>query len=60
MKILVDAFGGDNAPKEIIAGTVNAVNRQDGFTAVLVGKEEEIKAELNNYSFDKDVSTPKT
>ena len=43
MKILVDAFGGDNSPEEIIKGTVDAVNQREGFTAVLVGKEEIIK-----------------
>lgn len=52
MKILVDAFGGDHSPIEIIKGTIDAVNERDGFTAVLVGKEEVIKEELKKYSFD--------
>jgi len=51
MKILIDAFGGDNAPKEVVAGTVNAVNEKEGFTAVLVGIEQAIKDELKNYSY---------
>ena len=51
MKILIDAFGGDNAPKEVVAGTVNAVNEKEGFTAVLVGMEQAIKDELKNYSY---------
>ncbi len=53
MKILIDAFGGDNAPDEIIAGTVDAVNQKDGFTAVLVGIPEIIEQKLADYTFDK-------
>ena len=52
MKILIDAFGGDNAPEQIIKGAIDAVNERDNFTAVLVGKEEVIKEELKKYSFD--------
>jgi len=54
MKILVDAFGGDNSPEQIIQGTIDAVNEKDGFTAVLVGKEDIIKEELKKYSFNKE------
>ena len=53
MKILIDAFGGDNSPSEIIAGTIDAVTEKSGFTAVLVGKEDVINAELDKHSFDK-------
>lgn len=52
MKILIDAFGGDHSPLETVAGTVEAVNKKGGFTAVLVGKEDIIKAELKNYVYD--------
>ena len=54
MKILVDAFGGDNSPEQIIQGTIDAVNEQDGFTAILVGKEDIIEEELKKYSFNKE------
>ncbi|MBQ8197133.1 MAG: phosphate acyltransferase PlsX [Clostridia bacterium] len=54
MKILIDAFGGDNAPDEVIAGTILALEEQSGFTAVLVGKEEVIKEKLSAYTYDKD------
>lgn len=54
MKILIDAFGGDNAPDEVIAGTVEAVNEKSGFTAVLVGKPEVIQQKLSAYSYEKD------
>lgn len=53
MKILVDAFGGDNSPEEIIIGVTEAVNEQEGFTAVLVGKEDIIKERLSFLSYDK-------
>lgn len=53
MKILIDAFGGDHSPSEIIAGTIEALSENKDFTAVLVGKPEIIESELSNYSFDK-------
>ncbi len=52
MKILIDAFGGDHAPEEVIAGTVEAVNQRDGFEAVLVGKTDVIENLLKEYKYD--------
>ncbi len=51
MKILIDAFGGDNSPSEIIAGAILAVNEREDFTAVLVGKKQEIENELKKHVF---------
>jgi len=42
MKIIVDAFGGDNAPLEVIKGSVMAVEKL-GVEVVLVGNAEKIK-----------------
>lgn len=42
MRIIVDAFGGDNAPLEVIKGAALAV-AEYGHTVVLVGREEEIR-----------------
>lgn len=42
MKIIVDAFGGDNAPLEIIKGAAMAVEEY-GFEIMLVGNEKEIR-----------------
>lgn len=53
-KILIDAFGGDYAPTEALAGTVLALNERKDFIAVLVGKEQEIKDGLKGYSYDAD------
>ncbi len=54
MKILIDAFGGDNSPIEVIAGTILAVNERKGFTAELVGDKEKIEEILKDYKFDKE------
>ena len=43
MKIIVDAFGGDNAPLEIIKGCAQAVS-DFGVDIILTGKEEVIKS----------------
>ncbi len=43
MKIIVDAFGGDNAPLEIIKGAISAKNAF-GVDILLCGNEQEIKA----------------
>ncbi|MBQ8427051.1 MAG: phosphate acyltransferase PlsX, partial [Clostridia bacterium] len=54
MKILIDAFGGDNSPVEVIAGTVLAVNERKGFTAELVGDTAKIQEILKDFSYDKE------
>ena len=41
-KIIVDAFGGDNAPLEVIKGCERAV-RELGVSIILTGSEEKIK-----------------
>ncbi len=42
MRVIVDAYGGDNAPLEVIKGAVEA-RAEYGFDIVLVGNEEEIR-----------------
>ncbi|MBO5714064.1 MAG: phosphate acyltransferase PlsX [Clostridia bacterium] len=53
-RILVDAFGGDHAPQEAIAGAIEALNQRKDFTIVLVGKQPEIEEQLKQYEYDKD------
>lgn len=53
MKIVIDAFGGDNSPNEIVYGTIDAINERQGFNAVLVGKQEIIEEILSTLSYDK-------
>ena len=43
MKILIDAFGGDHSPEEVIAGTMSAMEENKNFTADFVGKQEVIE-----------------
>ena len=43
MNILIDAFGGDNAPLEVIRGGARAV-QELGVTVTLVGDEQKIRA----------------
>ena len=48
-KVAVDAMGGDNAPKEIIKGAVDALNRNQQIFVLLVGDEKAISSELDQY-----------
>lgn len=43
MKVVIDAFGGDNAPLEIIEGAILALNKHKDLEIILCGKENEIK-----------------
>ena len=42
MKILVDAFGGDNAPLEIIKGCILSVEKNPDIKIAMVGNIEKI------------------
>lgn len=52
MKIIVDAFGGDNAPEEIVRGAIAAVNEKEGFDIVLVGRENAVNEILARCEYD--------
>lgn len=51
MKIIVDAFGGDNAPLEIIKGSKMA-ETEFGYEIILVGDENVIKETAKNNQID--------
>lgn len=53
MKIVIDAMGGDNAPREIIKGAIGALQQRRGFSIVFTGDEGIITKELSLYSYDK-------
>jgi len=53
LKIAIDAFGGDNAPLEIVKGAVTAVNLIQNVSIVLVGDKQKIEEILKDYSYDK-------
>ena len=52
MKILVDAFGGDNAPLEIIKGCRLCREKYEGVDIVLVGNEKIIKETADTNGID--------
>ena len=43
MKVVVDAFGGDNAPLEIVEGALLALKKHKDLELILCGKEDRIK-----------------
>ena len=52
--VAVDAMGGDNAPAEIIKGTVNALKSCPNLKVTLTGREELVKAELDKLGYPAD------
>ena len=55
MKIAIDAFGGDNAPVQIVHGAVLAASKYDA-NIVLCGDQTQIQKELNLYPPDNRIS----
>ena len=53
-RVALDAMGGDNAPVEMVKGAVDAVNKEQNVTVLLVGIEEIVREELGKYSYDKE------
>ena len=51
MRIAVDAFGGDNAPDEVIKGSIKAAESKK-YEIILVGNEEIIKSKLEEYGYN--------
>ena len=51
MNIVIDAFGGDNAPLEVIKGAIDARN-DFGVDITLVGDEQKIKKCAKDNSLD--------
>ena len=52
IKIAIDAMGGDFAPCEIVKGAVSGA-KEHNIGIILVGKEDIIKNELNQYDISK-------
>ena len=55
MKIVVDGFGGDNAPQEIVKACVLAVNEINDLEIIITGQQDKINECLiqNNYTGNK-------
>lgn len=54
IKILVDAYGGDNGAPEMIDAVLIALNKYDNIIIEVVGKIEELQQLLEGKSFDKE------
>lgn len=52
MKVIVDAFGGDNAPKEVLLGCKSALEEYQGVEIILVGDKKKIKSCANRENID--------
>ena len=57
VNVAVDAMGGDNAPKEIVKGAIEAIQESQKVKIYLVGKEDAIKAELAGYTYPEEQLT---
>lgn len=47
MKIVIDGFGGDNSPEEIVKGVVLALNKHKDLNFIITGDEGKLKHLLN-------------
>ena len=54
MKIVIDAFGGDSAPVEIVKGSILALNKHDDIVIVLAGNEQKISEVIKKENFCSD------
>lgn len=59
MRIVVDAFGGDNSPFAAVKGSINFLNQHSdlGVEIVLSGDEEVLKKEISKLEFSSDKLT---
>lgn len=53
-RVALDAMGGDNAPGEIVKGAVEAVKERKEIEVILVGDQNTIQKELDQYSYPQD------
>lgn len=54
VRVALDAMGGDNAPGEIVKGAVEAINERSDIQVILLGQEERISKELDQYDYRKE------
>lgn len=53
IKVVVDAFGGDNAPGEVVKGVVQAINENGNLHVIMTGKQDEIEKCLESVAYAK-------
>lgn len=54
MKVVVDGFGGDYAPKEVIEGCIKALNNNPKLQLVVAGDKDQILSQLQESMFASD------
>jgi len=52
IKIAIDAFGGDNAPRAVVEGAIEALLDYDDIEMILCGREDAIREELRGRKYD--------
>ena len=52
VRVVVDAMGGDDAPLVTVKGAVEAVNEAENISITLVGRTDDVKRELDKYTYD--------
>jgi glycerol-3-phosphate acyltransferase PlsX len=52
IKIAIDAFGGDNAPRAVVEGAIEALLDYDDIEMILCGREDAIREELRGSKYD--------
>ena len=57
MKIAVDGMGGDNSPRIVVEGSIQALKEFEDLQIIITGKQNEINKELSKYEYDKNKIT---
>lgn len=52
MNIVVDGFGGDNSPQEIVKGVALALNKYEDLNITITGDKTRLEEEFKNYQYD--------
>ena len=52
VKIIVDGFGGDNSPHEIVRGVALALNKHPELFVIITGDKDILKEEFAKYTYD--------
>ena len=54
MKIVIDCYGADYSPDELVKGAITAVNLIDDVEIILTGKQDEIQKVIDEYGYKGD------
>lgn len=53
MRIAIDGMGGDNSPKAVIEGCIEALKEYDDIEIYITGPEEKLRNEFDKFKYDK-------